>query len=300
MMIKNILIIILILCLPITIFAQNDGAANTGLAFLKLGIGARAIAMGDAYSSITNDGTAFVYNPARLNSGKMSNVMLMYNTSMLDMHTSYIGAKIKSNKLGIGFGLIKTGVEGIEVRNIPGDALDKFDSQDLSLGVSLCYEVYKNVSVGITSKMIYEKIYTDETSGVGFDIGTNYSKDNLSVSFVLANLGSVNELKNSTIKLPTSVRFGGAYGFKKDNFNFIIAVDAFKVLDGGNLHINTGGELGFKEIVFLRLGYQTNYDNRGFTSGIGVKYKSFNLDYAFVPYSETFGSSNSFSLGFNF
>ena len=49
--------------------AQNDGAGNTGLAFLKLGAGARSIAMGEAFSSVTDDATAFIYNPARLSSG---------------------------------------------------------------------------------------------------------------------------------------------------------------------------------------------------------------------------------------
>ena len=297
---KTILAVIVFIILPIIAFAQNDGPGNTGLAFLKLGIGARAISMGDAYSSIADDGTAVIYNPARLNSGDNSNISLMYNTSMLDMKTSFVGAKIKTGKLGLGFGLIKNGVEGIEVRTAPGDLIDKFDSQNLSLGLSACYEIYKNVSLGVTTKLIYEKIYIDEASGVGFDIGTNYNKDDFSVSFVLANLGNINELRNVSTKLPTSVRFGGAYAFKKNNFNFILALDGYKVLDGGLFHLNSGGEVGFKDFIFLRAGYQTKYDNRGFTSGIGLKYKGLNFDYAFIPYSETFGSSSTFSLGFNF
>ncbi len=46
------------------LFAQNDGAGNTGLAFLKFGVGARAVSMGEAYSSISEDATAYIYNPA--------------------------------------------------------------------------------------------------------------------------------------------------------------------------------------------------------------------------------------------
>jgi hypothetical protein len=297
---KIFIVLTFLIIIPAFVFGQNDGPGNTGLAFLKLGIGARAIAMGDAFSSLADDGTAVIYNPARLNAGDKNNVTLMYNTSMLDMKTSFVGAKVKINKFGLWFGLIKTGVEGIEVRTAPGDVQDYFDSQNLSLGLSLCYEIYKNVTLGLTSKLIYEKIFVDEASGVGFDIGTNYNKDNFSVSFVLANLGSVNELRNVSTKLPTSVRFGGSYGFKQNNFNFILAADGYKVLDGGLLHLNTGGEVGYKDFIFLRLGYQTQYDNKGFTSGVGLKYKALNLDYAFVPYSDTFGTSSTFSLGFNF
>jgi hypothetical protein len=292
--------LIVLLILSIKTFAQNDGAANTGFSFLKLGVGARALAMGDAYSSICDDGTAVIYNPARLNSGNSNNVTLMYNSAMQDLTNNYIGAKLKFNKFGIGVGLFKTNVAGIEIRTIPGAPIDKFDAQNLSLNVSMCYEIYKDLSIGVTSKMLYEKIYIDESSGVGFDIGTNYVKDNMSLSFVLSNLGSVNELKDVSTKLPTAVRFGGAYTFKKNNLNFILALEGFKVLDGGNLHVNSGGEISYKDLLFIRLGYQTAYENKGFTTGIGFRYKSIILDYAFIPYSDSFGTSNTISLGFNF
>lgn len=297
---KKTVLIIFILLYSAFSYAQNDGAANTGLAFLKLGVGARSIAMGEAFSSVVDDGTAVIYNPARLNSGSNNNVTLMYNSAMKDLTNNFIGVKFKYNKLGIGLGLFKTNIADIEIRTIPGAPIDKFDAQNLSANLSLCYELYSNLSVGVTSKMLYEKIYIDEASGYAFDIGTNYSKDNLSLSFVLSNLGSINALKEVSTKLPTSVRFGGAYSFIKNNFNFILALDGFKVLDGGKLHINSGAEVSYKDIVFIRAGYQTAYENKGFTTGIGFKYKGINMDYAFVPYSDSFGTSNTLSLGFNF
>lgn len=297
---KKYFLISLLILFSLKSFAQNDGPANTGLSFLKLGVGARALAMGEAYSSICNDGTAVVYNPARLNSDSINNVTLMYNSAMQDLSNNFIGAKLKIKKFGLGFGLFKTTVSGIEIRTMPGAPIDKFDAQNLSMNVSICYEIYSNLSIGVTSKLIYEKIYLDEASGAGFDIGTNYIKDNLSFSFVLSNLGSVNELKSVSTKLPTAVRFGGAYNFKNNNFNFILALDGYRVLDGGNLHINSGGEVSYKDLLFIRLGYQTAYDNKGITTGIGLKYKSILMDYAFIPYSESFGTSNTISLGFNF
>jgi hypothetical protein len=297
---KKYLLISFLILFSIKSFAQNDGPGNTGLSFLKLGVGARSIAMGEAFSSICDDGTAVIYNPARLNSGSGNNVTIMYNSAMQDLTNNFVGAKLKINKLGLGFGLFKTSVSGIEIRTIPGAPIDKFDAQNLSMNLSLCYEIYKNLSVGVTSKLLYEKIYLDEASGVGFDIGTNFIKDNLSFSFVISNLGSINELKSVSTKLPTAVRFGGAYTIKNNNLNFILALDGFRVLDGGNLHINSGGEVSYKDLLFVRLGYQTAYDNKGITTGVGFKYKSIIMDYAFVPYSDSFGTSNTISLGFNF
>lgn len=280
-------------------FAQNDGSANTGLSFLKTGTGARSLAMGEAYSSISDDATSILYNPALVNSGK-DNVTLSHNISLIDYKASFVGTKFIFGKFGFGVGLIRAGVDDIEVRLVPGAPLEKFDSQNLSLNVSAAYQIYENFSIGVTSKLLYEKIYVDESSGVGFDIGTAYRKNNLALSFVVANIGSMNELKGVSTKLPALVRFGGGYFYPVKDFNFIFAAEGFKVLDGGMFHIHTGIEAGYKEFLLLRIGYQTNYENKGFSAGLGFRYKGLNIDYAFIPYSNSFGTGNTFSIGYNF
>lgn len=297
---KKLILIIIILVYTAPVFSQNDGAANTGLAYLKLGIGARSIAMGEAFSSLSDDGTAFIYNPARMNANENGNVTAMFNKTMLDMTTNYVGAKFRIKKFGIGIGLLKTTISDIEVRNIPGAPLEKFNADNFSGGISLSYEVYKNLAVGITGKLLYEKIYIDEASGFGMDFGANYMYNNFSFAAVLSNVGSMNALKNSETKMPTSLRFGASYNYKKDNLSLTGAIDGYKVLDGGNFHGHFGAEGGYKDFVFLRVGYMSGYDNKGFTAGVGFKYKSLYLDYAFQPYSTGFGSGNSLSLGYNF
>lgn len=295
----SLILLIIVLFTGIS-YSQNDGAANTGLAFLKLGIGARSIAMGEAFSSLADDGTAFIYNPARMNATENGNVTAMFNKSMLDMTTNFVGAKFRIKKLGIGVGLLKTTVSNIEVRNTPGAPIETFNADNISAGLSLSYEVYKNLSLGVTGKMLYEKIFIDESSGFGMDIGANYILNNLSLAAVVSNIGSMNALKVETTKLPTSLRFGASYLYKKDNLSVTGAVDAFKVIDGGSFHGHFGAEGGYKDFIFLRAGYQTGYDNKGFTAGLGLKYKTLTLDYALQPYSAGFSAGNSLSLGFNF
>ncbi|MCX7832820.1 MAG: PorV/PorQ family protein [Ignavibacteria bacterium] len=296
---KKRILIYLLFFYSINLFAQNDGAGNTGLSFLKTGINARAIAMGDAYSSISEDATSIIYNPALINSGK-SNVSLSHNIALVDFTSSFIGTKFVFNKLGVGIGIMRAGVNDIEVRLTPGAPLEKFNSQDISINLGFSYNVYENISVGVATKFLYEKIYIDEASGFGFDIGTNYKKDKFSFSFVLANIGSIDEMKNARTKLPTLVRFGSSYQYPYKDFNFIAAVEGFKVLEGGKFHIHSGIEAGYKDILFIRVGYQTNYENKNFSAGLGFKYKGITIDYAFIPYSHTFGSGNTFSIGYNF
>jgi hypothetical protein len=295
----SFILLILVLFSGIS-YSQNDGAANTGLAFLKLGIGARSIAMGEAFGSLADDGTAYIYNPARMNATENGNVTVMFNKTMLDMTTNYVGAKFRIKKLGIGVGLLKTSVSDIEVRNTPGAPIESFNADNISGGISLSYEVYKNLSLGVTGKLLYEKLFIDESSGFGMDIGANYIYNNLSVAAVVNNIGSMNPLKIESTKLPTSLRVGASYLYKKDNMSITGAIDGFKVLDGGSFHGHFGAEGGYKDFIFLRAGYMTGYDNKGFTAGLGLKYKTLTLDYALQLFSTGFSAGNSLSLGFNF
>ena len=109
------------------------------------------------------------------------------------------------------------------------------------------------MSIGITGKYLFQKIYVDEANGLAFDFGTNYSKDNVSVAFVIANIGSVDDLKNESTKVPTLVRLGGSYKGTAQKFSYNIALEGFKVLDGGTFHVNTGGEVGYKDFAFLKI-----------------------------------------------
>ncbi|MCY7361232.1 MAG: PorV/PorQ family protein, partial [Ignavibacteria bacterium] len=251
--------------------------------------------------SVTDDATCLIYNPARLNFGLKSNVALMHNSLVQDMSTDFIALKFPvSDKVSMGLGLFTTYISGIEIRNIPGASIGEFDSRNMSLGLSFGYKINPSLSLGLTTKYLFEKIYVDEASGFAFDFGSNYTKKNLSLALVVSNVGSLSALRNQKTVLPTSLRLGGSYKISKDKFSFIIGIDGYKVIDGGSFHVNTGGEAGYKDFVFLRLGYQTEYENKGFTSGLGFKYKSVSFDYAFVPYNNNFGNSNTFSLGLNF
>ena len=66
------------------------------------------------------------------------------------------------------------------------------------------------------------------------------------------------------------------------------------------MHANLGAEFTYKDLLSVRAGYQSGFDDRFLTTGIGLKYKAFALDYAFVPYRYSLGSSNTFTLGASF
>lgn len=299
---KSISKYILVLFLTVSVYSQNDGAGNTGLAFLKLGVTSRAISMGEAVVSNINDAAATHYNPAALFNGTRGNIMFMHNEQVMGVRTEFLAAKIKMSKFAFGFSLNNTAVDDIEVREIPGESLEKFTAQNFSLGLSLGYKVNEMLTLGITGKFLYEKIYVDNASGFAFDFGGLYVKDKLSLGLAISNLGSMSELRNESTKLPSSIRGGASYLIPVQSLgsNLRIGVDGYKVLDGGKFHAHTGAEFLYKDFLALRVGYQSGYENKSITTGIGLIYKSINLDYAFVPYKFSQGSSHTITLGANF
>ena len=112
----------------------------------------------------------------------------------------------------------------------------------------------------------------------------------------------MSQLRNESTKLPSAIRFGGSYYFDLLGISsrLIVAADGYKVMDGGKFHANTGAELLYKDFLALRVGYQSGYENKSIAAGIGLKYKAFALDYAFVPYKYSLGSSHTITLGTNF
>ncbi len=302
MTVKKILSLFLII-FSFTIYSQNNGAGNTGLSFLKVGVTSRSISLGEAVVSMSEDASATFYNPAGLFLGKKNSILFMHNAGIIGTRSEFLAAKFNlSSRIALGLSLNNMSVSDIEVREIPGQPLDRFNSQNFALGFSGAYKVNEKIQLGVTAKFIYEKIFIDNADGYAFDFGGLFQDGKISFGVALSNVGSMNRLRNESTKLPSSMRFGGGYKISLDKINGSLQLGAngFKVLDGGKFHLNAGAEFLFKEFLAVRAGYQSGFENKSLTTGLGLKFKVFNLDYAFVPYKLSLGSSHTFTIGASF
>ena len=297
---KKILLIFIIS--SVTIFSQSAG--NTGLSFLKFGFGARNIAMGDAGTVAANDVTSLFYNPAKLASFENSEVIFMHNEWIQDVRSEVIG--IRSTVLGIplALGFNVTTLSDIEVRTRSGEPDTKFDANYFYGSLSTGFNLNEDLAVGGTFKYLYEGIFSDESSGYALDFGAEYQLpfEGFSVSVAVRNLGSMNNLRLESTKLPSEIRFGPAYNFKIKNIKLDITTVAeyHKYFETDDNHFNIGAELFYDNLIALRGGYQTGYESRDFTFGVGLKWGYLNFDYAFLPFQFGLGSANLFSLQFKF
>jgi hypothetical protein len=299
---RKLYLAILIGLLAVQSFAQSAG--NSGLAFLKFGFGARNIAMGDAGSVAAADVTALFYNPAALSLNDDAELMFMHNEWIQDVRSEILGAKFELFGLPLAAGFNVTTVDDIEVRSKAGDLESKFNANFFFGSLSTGFHVYDDISAGVTLKYLYEGYLTDEATGIGYDFGLYYVTplEGLTASAVIKNLGSMNKLRYEETVLPAEVRVGTLYDFDFTGsmFDLSVAAEFDKYTETDDTHFNFGAEGIYNNIFALRAGYQTGWESRGFTAGIGLMWGRLKFDYAFMPFTLGLGSSNLLSLQFRF
>ncbi len=278
--------------------------AASGMAFLKFGAGGRSIAMGDAAVASSTLGEALYYNPARASADGRSALTAMYQDYIQDITTSYLGgvAQFDGWTLGVHMGL--TTVRDIEIRDVPGEPMGRFDSQNFSGGITLATAIADDVHAGVTFKYLYEKIFVDDAGGYGVDVGLAYRTGAdaaylpTSIGAALANLGSMSPLRTEATELPTIIRYGAAWSLPIEALRGGLNIEANGVgmLREKSHHLHVGAELDYEQSLFLRAGYMTGYDVKGLTAGFGASYAMLRIDYAVTPFSENFGTAHTVSV----
>lgn len=296
-------ILIVILFTTNNIFAQSAG--KSGLSFLKFGFGARNIAMGDAGASVSNDVTSLFYNPAKLADQTGNEILFMHNEWIQDVRSEVLGVRSDIAGIPLAIGLNVSTVNDIEVRgDSPGEPLSKFNANFFFASLSTGFNLFDELSFGLTTKYIYEGIFVDEANGYAIDFGLNYKTtvEGLSVAGVMKNLGSMNDLRSEATKLPVEFRLGPAYTFslEQNKLDFVTAVELQKYTSTDDIHFNGGVEIVYDKTISLRGGYMSGYKSKSFGGGVGLNWGSLSFDYAISPFALEFGTGHSISLSFKF
>ena len=274
-------------------------AERAGASFLKLGMGARAVGMGEAFTSISGDISSIYWNPAGL--AKLDGVWatFMHNRWFQDISTEFFASAFSISNNIFAFSLTVNTVPDIERRETAtSEPLSYFDAHQLSLGGAWAKQFAKNIDLGLTFKWLYEKIDIHTASGIGFDLGGIYSpRDGFNLGLAILNLGPKMKFEEQKYPLPTSYKLGVVLT-RKENYlrgDYRVALDLVKPKDDP-LVVHTGAEYDFPQNFSLRLGYEFGYDEKGITFGAGFRIKKYGIDYAFAPYSSDLGNTHRISL----
>jgi hypothetical protein len=282
----------------------SHAAGNTGLAFLKIGVGARTAAMGEAFVATANDASGLFWNPA--GSAFMDKRQAHFtHTEWIQGITNEMASVVLPTKLGV-FGLqsMLNNVGDIERRVIASEEpLGIVSAHDFLLGLSFGKQLNEHFAVGLSAKYLYEKIYLESASGLAIDLGFCYQDalPGMSLGASLQNLGSMNKLAEEKIALPKTARIGAAYvlPFSMANSTLLLASEFVQIFDDES-HFSIGGEFRPISLLALRTGYQTGDRSRGTTAGFGLNFRRLTIDYAYVPFSADLGNTQRFSFLVNF
>lgn len=304
----NLLILIIIISLSRTIFVWAKTSPGTaGAPFLKIGVGTKAVAMGEAFSALADDITAVYWNPAGLIQISKPEISTMYNDWFEGVGHGFLGFGFPtSQKRAIGLSVIHLGIGKIpgyadgEVGSVPVST-GNFSARDTAFAFTYATVLTDSISFGLNIKGITQKIENEEASSFGIDLGQLYQSpiEGLILSTVVQNVGSRVKYSIEGDKLPLTLKFGSAYRVKEQPLT--LTCDLTKPIDN-NWKLNLGLEVWFKNLIALRGGFNSQVFKdlgTGITCGFGTTIKHYQIDYAFVPYDEL-GNTHRISITFRF
>jgi len=281
------------------VHAQDAG--KSGLAFLKIGVGGRAAALGEAYTALANEPTAVYWNPAGLNGAAGTQLAFTHLSWLESIKHDFMAISFPGfgGKLGLAFTM--QSIPDLELRDKPSsEPVSTLDARDLAVALAYARPLNNQLAIGLSVKYLYEKIYLQSASGVALDLGANWQTPvpPLRLGASLQNLGSMSALVEEKITLPALLRLGAAYGWQNSAGTTIVtlALDNLTYFEGGN-YASAGLEVSPLKEIALRAGYQLNRENRGLSAGFGASLSRYQLDYGYTGFGEDLGQAHRFSLG---
>ncbi len=298
------------------------GQDNVGTAsgqFLRVPVGARAVALGKAYVACATDGSAAYWNPAGImRTPGRTNYFASHSEYAADIDLEYLSWHHRRQNFGFGLSLGSL---------LSGDILrtdefhqegtgNFFNANQFFLGATLARAMTERFSIGITAKYFQENLDQFQTKAVLADLGILYfvGLGDARIGFSVRNFGGdlrpdgtpppladgyQTAQQFQAFPAPTVGTFGAArtWGLTR-NLTLLTTAD-FNHPSDFKESFRFGGELGLRRMLFLRAGYETSRDEGGLAAGFGLQLKRkqflIRVDYAYSD-NGSFGGIHYFSV----
>ncbi len=320
---KKIFIIIILLTTFIDIKAQLFpilGGQRAGIStaqFLKIGVGSRSSAMGDAFVAIANDASALYWNPAGLVQFNEDQVIFSRNKWVADINHDFIGAVYhldETNTFGVALTSLSMDQMKVTTEFAPFGTGEYFSFGDIALAVTYSRKMTDQFSFGGTVRYIEETLDKLKMRGVMIDLGTYYWTGLGTTRFAVtvSNFGNqlapdgkvvlIGKREKSdwqSFSPPTIFRIGFAFEPYQSEDNRITTSIQLNHPNDNSENVSTGFEYSWKDIAYLRGGYLFNVDEQNFSFGFGV-HIPISIAYCSVDYSYSnftkLGNAQRFSI----
>jgi hypothetical protein len=289
---------------------------TTAAPFLQIGVGSRATALGESYTAISDGVDAIYWNPSCLDLFQENQISFNYSDWFAGMKFVNAAGVIHLGEFG-SFGISVTSFTTpymlVTTVDYPDGIGTRFDAADIALGVSYAKKLTERFSFGATFKYINRRIWEMNASAIAMDFGILYKLpwENMNLGMSILNFGTklqmqgvdaivfhdldpsmagnndqiMADLHTNGWNLPLSFRFGLSYQvIHSEDHEVLLAADYIHPNDNFS-SVNIGGEYGFMDHFFLRVGYKSlglPDSQVGLSFGGGIKYQFIGIDYAYV------------------
>jgi hypothetical protein len=291
---------------------------TAGAQFLKIGPGARAVGMGEAFVAVADDASAIWWNPAgvaRITQNGESRMTFNHSTWPADISHEFVGYAFTYRGLPGAWAVSSTvlQMDPIPFRDPynPDGTGQNFDAGSFNLAVTWARNLIERFAFGISAKYVHEGLENENADGFVVDFGTLYYTDfrTIRIGMAIQSLGPSLTFIDQSYPMPTMFKVGTAMDvYQSENHNVLAAFQFDHPADNAE-RANLGGEYTLKTFqpnVTLqgRGGYRYNRDEEGLTGGFGVEFPTGSASWMRVDYAysdmKTFDATHKFSAELRF
>lgn len=274
---------------------------TTGAQFLAMGVGARAAAMGEAFTAVADDATALYWNPAglgQLNRPELAAVHQQIFAALQHDFLAYVHPVHR--RLVLGAGLTSLVQDGLESLDNTGSARGRFAPWGFAAAFGLSFTPAPGWHIGAAPKYVRLSAADGvEASLAAVDVGLLKRWGGLSAGVSASHLGPHLRFSREGDPLPAVVRLGLAYRLDASHLmdqedSMILSLEA-SAPRGNQPRLHFGVEYSVPVraalIIALRGGFRTA--NAGdlntltaFSIGAGFGSRSVSVDIAVVPFGQ--------------
>jgi len=266
---------------------KADFPGSTRGSFLKQGMGARPVGMGEAFTAVADDAVAVSWNPAGI--GRIHGLTAV---TMYDVMGQGMGLGYAAGAMPLGPGVAGASVHyfnfgNYDIRDEAGVRTGGGSAADFA--VSADYAVVNPAWLPFRGWSGLGIEFVSESVGGGL-LGLNLGgivpvTPDISVGLAALHVGPAKD----GFSLPATIKAGGSYTMAKLGTG---ALDVGHEMATGLSWLAVGVEATPIPSAALRAGYRFNLADQGLagltglTFGLGGRWKEFGLDYAFQPFGE--------------
>jgi hypothetical protein len=293
------------------------GSADSGTTsgnFLKLGIGPRAVAMGQAQVGLADDVYATYWNPAGLSQLVVQEAGFVQNQYVEDISEQFLAYALPKGSWGTFAGSFSyLNVGKFQGYDATGQPTKDVNANDASVALSYARTYFEDrrlgsgLSLGFTGKIVREQLDTVSAQAYAGDAGVLFSPGKRWADFlegwktglVLRNLGSALSFDRDRFDLPRSLDAGLSYAGDWLGENLVFTLDG-RQPSAGPRSWGVGLELQTLNVLIARAGYTSEGDlGNGIRLGGGLRFKTVQVDYAYAG-TDGFGAIHRIGITLRF